>query len=92
MKVRFFCYNCGKEIKHVDEIHEEDDKNYCSKCIDKITRSKFTKIVKVKKPKKKMSRNKKIAILIFAIVTGFLLVNFIDCYIYLGTDCFSGTP
>ncbi len=92
MKARFNCYNCGKEIKHVEEIHREDGMNYCPKCTDKTTRSKFTKIDEVEKPKKKMSRNKKITILIFVIVTGFLLVNFIDCYINMGTDCFSGAP
>jgi len=66
--------------------------NYCPKCTDKTTRSKFTKIAKVEKPVKEMSRNKKIVILIFAIVTGILLVSFIDCYINLGTACFSGAP
>ena len=71
-------------------MHREGSMNYCPKCTDKTTRSKFTKIDKVGKPKKKISRNKKIAILIFAIVTGFLLVSFIDCYNNFGTDCFSG--
>ena len=53
MKVNIFCYNCGEEIKQGDEIHEGGDMRYCPKCIDKTTRSKFTKIDEVEKPKMK---------------------------------------
>jgi len=53
MKINFYCSNCREEIKHGDEINEGGGVMYCPKCIDKTTRSKFTKIDEVEKPKKK---------------------------------------
>ena len=44
MKVNIFCNNCGEEIKYGDEINEGGGVMYCPKCIDKTTRSKFSKI------------------------------------------------